>query len=363
MKGDWSALQGRRALVTGHTGFKGGWLCAWLERLGAQVFGYALEPDTDPALYQVLGLRARVRGTIGDVRDYEKLSACVRECRPEIVFHMAAQPLVRRSYDEPKLTYDTNVGGTVNLLEALRAERCARAVVVITTDKVYENREWLWGYRETDRLGGHDPYSNSKACSELVAQCYRDAFFRAGETTLLATARAGNVIGGGDWSVDRIVPDAMRALSRGEPIGVRNPGSVRPWQHVLEPLSAYLTLAARLAQGDAECASAWNFGPDTRDACSVRELVERVLAAWGHGSWRDMSAPGQPHETRLLKLNSEKAQHHLGWRPVYDYAQAIAATVEWYREYYAGRRDMPEFTRRQIETFEAAGAGEPASAL
>ncbi|MBE7558925.1 CDP-glucose 4,6-dehydratase [bacterium] len=352
-----AAFCGRRVLVTGHSGFKGGWLCTWLERLGARVFGYALAPDTDPALYHVLRLRERVDETIEDIRNYDALLRLVRRLQPEIVFHLAAQPLVRRSYDQPKLTYDTNVGGTVNLLEALRTVGCARAVVVVTTDKVYENHEWVWGYRESDRLGGHDPYSSSKACAELAAASYYDAFFKGGGRTLIATARSGNVIGGGDWAQDRIVPDAVRALSSGRAVPVRNPGSVRPWQHVLEPLAGYLLLAGRLWSGDAGCACAWNFGPDPRSGCSVRGLVELVLGAWGGGEWKDVSTPDARRETTLLRLNSEKAEHELGWHPVYDCAQAIRATVEWYREYYAGCDDMRALTVRQIEAFEGASVG------
>ena len=351
-----SALAGRRVLVTGHTGFKGGWLCTWLSRLGAEVSGYALAPSTDPSLCEVLELRPRIRDLLADIRNYEALHAWIEETRPEVVFHMAAQPIVRRSYVEPKETYDVNVGGTVNLLEAVRRTGTARVVIVVTTDKVYENREWRWGYREIDRLGGHDPYSNSKACAELVSQSYRDCFFAEGRTHI-ATVRSGNVIGGGDWAEARIVPDAMRALSDGHPVPVRNARSVRPWQHVLEPLSGYLTLAERMWTHGPDYAGAWNFGPDNSSACTVGELVDLALRAWGGGEWEDRSDPRAVHEARLLNLDSQKAAEDLDWSPRYNYAEAIRTTVEWYRHYYEEAGDMLAFTLGQIENYENARRG------
>ncbi|MFX0196648.1 MAG: CDP-glucose 4,6-dehydratase [Candidatus Hodarchaeota archaeon] len=344
-------FRGKKILITGNTGFKGSWLTTWLEMLGAKVFGYALPPDTIPAIFRTLSLENIVEQTISDIRDYDSILAFIKECRPEIVFHLAAQPLIRRSYIEPKLTYDTNVGGTVNLLEALRVVDCTRVIIIVTTDKVYENREWVWGYRENDPLGGHDPYSASKACTELVARSYYGAFFKGKGKTFLSTVRSGNVIGGGDWSKDRIVPDCVKALRDNKEIPVRSPSSIRPWQHVLEPLCGYLTLAVQMWTNGDKFSDSWNFGPESRSCCTVQELVEHIINAWGNGSWKDVSSKNHMYEANLLKLNSDKSQSYLSWRPIYDHKEAIAVTVHWYYRYYCCSDDMWDFTKNQIKTY------------
>ncbi|MFX0196553.1 MAG: CDP-glucose 4,6-dehydratase [Candidatus Hodarchaeota archaeon] len=345
-------FRGKRILITGHTGFKGSWLTTWLHMLGAKIFGYALAPDTRPSMFEILSLEKVVEQTISDIRDYNSVLAFIKEHKPEIAFHLAAQPLVRRSYDEPKLTHETNVGGTVNLLEALKAIDSTRVIIIVTTDKVYENREWVWGYRENDPLGGHDPYSTSKACTELVARSYYDAFFKAKGKTFLSTVRSGNVIGGGDWSKNRIVPDCVKALRDEKGIPVRSPSSVRPWQHVLEPLYGYLTLAAKMWTNGDQFTGSWNFGPEHGSNCTVKELVELIISAWGSGSWKDASSNNAAHETRLLKLNSEKAKSFLSWSGIYDYKEAINETIAWYRYYYSSGNDVLEFTKRQIRKYE-----------
>ena len=335
---------GRRVLLTGHTGFKGSWLALWLLELGADLTGLALEPDPVelPAkpLFDALGLTARLgsRHRLGDIRDPAALAAAVAASQPEVVLHLAAQPLVRRSYADPLGTWATNVQGSLHLLEALKPIEHPCAVVMVTTDKVYANQEWDYGYRENDRLGGHDPYSASKAAAELAIASWRASFCggAAHQTphVAIATARAGNVIGGGDWAVDRIVPDAMRALAAGEPIPLRNPAATRPWQHVLEPLGGYLLLAERLL-ADARCASAFNFGPALEANRSVRELVEAALQHW-LGSWRDGSDPHAPHEAGRLHLQIDKAHHQLGWQPRWDFATTVAHTAGWYRAVHEG---------------------------
>jgi CDP-glucose 4,6-dehydratase len=349
---DSRAFEGRRVLVTGHTGFKGSWLCEWLLMLGADVFGFALEPPTEPSLFEDLGLAGRIaRHRIGDVRDLESLRTAVSEARPEVVFHLAAQPLVRLSYREPVATYATNVMGTVNLLEAVRSSDDVRAVVNVTSDKCYENGETGQAYRESDPLGGWDPYSSSKGCAELVTAAYRRSFFGEESPVRIASARAGNVIGGGDWAEDRIVPDCIRALVAGESIVVRNPDSVRPWQHVLEPLSGYLTLADRLLAGDVEMDGAWNFGPAEQDTVRVRDVVEAIVEAWGSGSWATVAdGTRAPHEAGLLALDTTKARERLSWRARYDVSSAVRRTAEWYASRYAGV-DPAELTRRDIEDY------------
>jgi CDP-glucose 4,6-dehydratase len=343
--------RGRRVLVTGHTGFKGSWLTLWLLRLQAQVWGYALAPEPGPSLFRHLGLDqaleppgwGSLRQRQADLRDPEPLRQWVEEAQPEVVLHLAAQPLVRRSYADPIGTWATNVQGSLNLLEALRPLRHPCAVVMVTTDKVYENREWTLGYRETDRLGGHDPYSASKAAAEIAIASWRASFCggSAHQTPHLriATARAGNVIGGGDWAEDRIVPDAMRALAAGQPITVRNPGATRPWQHVLEPLGGYLRLAEALArEGDPPC-EAFNFGPRLGSNRPVSDLVSAILGHWP-GSWADQSDPASPHEAGLLHLQIDKAHHRLGWQPRWPYAETVARTVGWYRAMHEGGRAL-----------------------
>jgi len=335
---------GRRVLLTGHTGFKGSWLALWLLELGAELHGLALEPEVvePPAtpLFAALGLAKRLgaRHRIGDIRDPHTLAAAVMAAQPEVVLHLAAQPLVRRSYTDPLGTWATNVQGSLQLMEALRPLQHPCAVVMVTTDKVYANQEWDYGYRESDRLGGHDPYSASKAAAELAIASWRASFCGAAAHQTphlaIATARAGNVIGGGDWAADRIVPDAMRALAEGNPIPLRNPAATRPWQHVLEPLGGYLLLAERL-HADARFATAFNFGPALEANRSVRELVEAVLQYWP-GSWRDGSDPHAPHEAGRLHLQVDKAHNQLGWQPRWDFATTVARTVGWCRAVHEG---------------------------
>lgn len=326
------AYDGKRVLITGHTGFKGSWLTTWLLRLGARVAGYSLAPPTNPSLFRACGLIDRIDHTEADVRDGERLRETVSRWKPDFIFHLAAQPLVRDSYVMPVDTYDINVMGTVNLLDAVRRESHACSVVVVTSDKCYENREWEYGYREIDRLGGHDPYSASKAAMEIVVASYRSSYFTRDTGVRLATARAGNVIGGGNWSADRIVPDAIRALQAGTTLIVRNPDAVRPWQHVLEPLGGYLWLGARLSAPDGESlATAWNFGPADSETRRVAELADAIVTAWGSGQWQPQVGADDLHEAGILRLSIDKAQASLGWRPVWDFITSVTKTVKWYR--------------------------------
>jgi CDP-glucose 4,6-dehydratase len=338
--------RGRRVFLTGHTGFKGGWLALWLEALGAQVHGFALPPPTDPNLFEAAQVQRRLAGhTLGDLADRDLVARALRAAEPEVVFHLAAQPLVRLAYAQPVETFATNIMGTVHLLEAVRACPSVRAVVNVTTDKCYENREWDWGYRESDALGGADPYAASKACSELVSAAYRSSFLAASGVAL-ATARAGNVIGGGDWAADRLLPDAFRALDAGKPLTIRAPGAVRPWQHALEPLSGYLRLAERLCQEGAPFAGAWNFGPADEGARSVAALLSRLVELEPAFRWVHDAAP-QPHETTLLRLDSSRARLRLGWQPRWDLDTALRMSLDWHRAWRQGR-DMGEFTVAQI---------------
>lgn len=338
--------RGKRVLLTGHTGFKGSWLSLWLQSLGAQLHGLALEPPTRPALFEVARVAEGMAHQVLDIRDFEALRACLQRLQPEIVIHMAAQPLVRLSYQQPVETFATNVMGTVHLLEAARQAGSVRALVNVTTDKCYENREWLWGYREGEPLGGHDPYSSSKACAELVSSAYRSSFLQA-QGLALATARAGNVIGGGDWALDRLVPDILRALEQRLPVDIRNPHAVRPWQHVLEPLAGYLLLAERLWQQDGDVARAWNFGPSDEDAWPVQSVVERLCALWGRGAqWR--LQPGEhPHEAHFLKLDTSQARQRLGWAPRWGLETALARITDWHQAWLEGA-DMRTVCLQQI---------------
>ncbi len=324
-----TAYSGRRVLVTGHTGFKGSWLCLWLRALGSEVTGLALDPPSEPSHWGLLKLPITDHRI--DIRDEAAVRRVFAAERPEIVFHLAAQPLVRRSYREPVTTWATNVMGTAHVLEAVRHTPDVRAVVVVTTDKCYENREWPWPYRERDRLGGHDAYSASKAGAELVAASYRSALLRQPSASLLATARGGNVIGGGDWSEDRLIPDLVRAVVAGEPLVIRSPRATRPWQHVLDCLSGYLLLGQRLLAGDATCADAWNFGPDGEGNRTVEQVLQHLARTWPQLRWQLASGP-QPHEAGLLQLDCAKAKMHLGWRPVWDLEKAIHHTANWYRQ-------------------------------
>jgi CDP-glucose 4,6-dehydratase len=344
--------KGKTVLVTGHTGFKGSWLSLWLSDLGANVVGYALDPPTDPCAYAAMRLGERVTDVRGDVRDAAKLAATVAEHRPDAVFHLAAQALVRASYVEPAYTYETNVMGTVNLLEAVRAADSVGAFLNVTSDKCYENREWVYAYREIDPMGGYDPYSSSKGCAELVTSAYRRSFFSAEEGARIASARAGNVIGGGDWAPDRLIPDCVRALTAGESILVRNPTAVRPWQHVLEPLSGYLMLAARMLEGDAGLDAAWNFGPGKFGNVTVADVVGDFVKRWGGGTWHSPEDAGaQPHEARTLKLDITKAADILGWQPVWGISRAVDATAEWYRRFAHAEGDPVLHALDQIDEY------------
>jgi len=350
-----SFWRGKRVFLTGHTGFKGGWLSLWLQQLGAELTGYALQPPTLPNLFEEANVGLGMRSIMGDIRESEKLLAAIREAAPEVVIHMAAQPLVRRSYVDPVETYSTNVMGTVHLLEAVRQCAGVRAVVNVTTDKCYENREWLWPYRENEAMGGFDPYSSSKGCAELVTAAYRNSFFNAKTFSqhqlALASARAGNVIGGGDWAEDRLVPDILSAFSRGEPVMIRNPHAVRPWQHVLEPLRGYLTLAERLFTDGASYAEAFNFGPREDDAQTVEWIVRQLAAKWGDSAMWRVDGANHPHEASLLRLDISKATHRLTWRPALNLDASLQLTVEWAR---AGleNQDMHAFTLAQINNYQ-----------
>lgn len=342
--------RGKRVLLTGHTGFKGSWLSLWLQSLGADVHGLALEPPTQPNLFTVANVaHGLASSTIADVRDFEAVRRCLTTARPEIVIHMAAQPLVKMSYRDPVATYATNVMGTVHVLESARGVDTIRAIVNVTTDKCYENREWVWGYREDEPMGGRDPYSNSKGCSELVTASYRRSFFEAAGTPV-ATARAGNVIGGGDWAADRLVPDVLRAFESGQPALIRNPHAIRPWQHVLEPLSGYLLLAQRLAESGQAFAEGWNFGPEDRDARPVQWIVERLAATWGDGAAWHADSSAHPHEAGQLKLDISKAAARLGWRPRWPLQTALEHIARWHRAWMAGQ-DMHAVCLEQIAQY------------
>lgn len=346
--------RGKRVFITGHTGFKGSWLSLWLQQLDAKVMGYALAPPTDPSLYNVAQVDAGMVSLIADVRDGERLRAAMVEYRPEIVFHLAAQPLVRASYDEPVTTYATNVMGTVHLLEAVRQVGGVRVVVNVTSDKCYENRAWVWGYRENEPMGGYDPYSNSKGCAELVTAAYRSSFFNPGRYvehhTAIASVRAGNVIGGGDWAKDRLVPDIVDAFIARRPARIRYPNAIRPWQHVLEPLHGYLTLAEKLWAHGADFAEAWNFGPQEGDAKPVRWIAENLAKLWGSDAqWND-DRGDHPHEATYLKLDCSKAHARLGWVSQWDIGRALEEVVNWYRAFIDGR-NMAQVTAEQIRRY------------
>lgn len=347
--------QGKRVFLTGHTGFKGGWLALWLQRMGAQVTGFALAPPDEPSLFTRAKVGENMTSVIGDIRDADTLMRALREAAPDIVLHLAAQPLVRYSYEAPVETYATNVMGTVHLLEAVRAWGQAKACVVVSSDKCYENREWPWGYRENEAMGGYDPYSSSKGCTELVVSAYRNSYFNAADFArhglALASGRAGNVIGGGDWATDRLVPDLLRAFESGKPAQIRNPHAIRPWQHVLEPVSGYLVLAQQLVSGGMDYAEGWNFGPSDNDAKPVSWIAERMAQIWGNGAgYRVDDATKHPHEAHYLKLDCSKARSRLGWQPRWDLARALDEVVSWHRAYLGGA-DMREVCLEQISRF------------
>jgi len=348
---------GKRVFLTGHTGFKGSWLSLWLQRMGAELTGFALAPPTDPALFEVARVADGMTSIIGDIREREVLERALVEADPEIVIHMAAQPLVRASYDDPVGTYATNVMGTVHLLEAVRQAQSVRAACIVTTDKCYENREWAWGYREDEAMGGYDPYSNSKGCAELVTSAYRRSFFGGDDTPAIASGRAGNVIGGGDWALDRLIPDILRAIGEGEKVLIRNPLAIRPWQHVLEPLSGYLVLCQALWDEPAKASEAWNFGPRDEDARPVQWIVERMCALWSQnggdkaGWTHDQSV--QPHEAHYLKLDISKARAQLGWQPRWTLAEALDNIVAWHRAWASGA-DMHAYCFDELERFQGA---------
>jgi CDP-glucose 4,6-dehydratase len=343
--------RGKRVFLTGHTGFKGSWLSLWLQHMGAQVTGYALDSPSTPSLFEVASVEQGMTSLRGDVRDLAAMVQAVRQHRPEIVIHMAAQSLVRLSYREPVETYATNVMGTVHLLEAVRHCPEVRSVVVVTSDKCYENREWSWGYRENEAMGGYDPYSNSKGCTELVTAAYRQSFFgTGGHAAGVGSGRAGNVIGGGDWALDRLIPDMVRATEQGRPVHVRNPEAIRPWQHVLEPLSGYLVLAENLYQGDATARDGWNFGPRDDDAKPVRWIAERFTSLWGNGASWVQESGDHPHEAHYLKLDCSRARANLGWAPRWSLEQALSRIVEWHRAHQQGA-DMRRLTLEQIDAY------------
>ncbi len=346
-----SVYTNKRAFVTGHTGFKGSWLYAWLERLGASVCGYALAPPTKPSHHACLERSGE--SVIADIRDYPRLLRAIQEHQPEIVFHLAAQPSVLVSYEDPVETFSTNILGTAHLLEAIRQVPSVRAVIIVTTDKCYENKEWHYGYREIDSLGGHDPYSASKACTELVTASFRKSFFTRSSSEsvvpLVATARAGNVIGGGDWTADRLLPDAVRAAASGVPVGIRNPHSSRPWQHVLESLSGYLRLGQVLLEGGSEYADAWNFGPALNSNLTTAEIIAKAGMHWSAISPEITPQANAPHEATLLMLDSTKAHRRLGWYPVWEINTTVQKTVQWYRTYYEANGKTR--TIRQIEEY------------
>jgi CDP-glucose 4,6-dehydratase len=345
------AYRGKTVMVTGHTGFKGSWLALWLMELGVNVIGYGLEPVSDKGNFTMSGIKDKMMDIRGDIRDYDKLQEVFEKYKPEIVFHLAAQPLVRYSYEHPRCTYEINVMGTLNVLDAIRKCENTRAGVIISSDKCYENREWIWGYRENDFIGGYDPYSSSKGCVELLASSYRNSYFNINKyeehKKLLSTARAGNVIGGGDWATSRILPDCISALEDNKDIVIRNPEAVRPWQHVLEPLSGYLMLGERMLKEDVRFSGAWNFGPEASSIVTVEEVVRKVIKYWGKGNFINQSREKTVfHEANLLSLDINKARYYLNWYPRWNVDKAIEKTVEWYKNY--STKNVYELCKKQI---------------
>lgn len=346
--------KGKKVLITGHTGFKGGWLSLWLQNIGAQVIGASLDPPTKPSLYEQARVAEEMLSLCVDIRDLNKIKDIFSEFKPEIVFHLAAQPLVRYSYREPVETYQTNVMGTLNVLEAIRSVNSVCAAVMITTDKCYENREWEWGYRENEPMGGHDPYSSSKGCAELLIASYRDSYFPTVKydehKTAIASVRAGNVIGGGDWAEDRLIPDIVRAVQSNQTVHIRNPNSIRPWQHVLEPLGGYIELAEKLFGSGAQYAEGWNFGPKEEDARSVQWIVEKMTKLWGENASWVVDDGEHPREANYLKLDCSKAHTKLNWRPKWSLEQALGKIIEWHKAEQSDA-DMKAYTLLQIESY------------
>lgn len=347
-------FENKKILITGHTGFKGSWLCLLLHQLGADVYGYALEPPTNPSLFKDAQIDELITSYIGDVRDLSQLQGIMQKVQPEVVIHMAAQPLVRDSYKIPVETYAVNVMGTVHMLEACRNTPSVKAVVNVTTDKCYENKEWHWGYRENEPMGGYDPYSNSKGCSELVTSSYRNSFFNPKDydthKVAVASARAGNVIGGGDWANDRLIPDFIRAISKGEKVKIRSPYAIRPWQHVLEPLNGYLSLAAKLMAEGIMFAQSWNFGPEDSDAQNVEWITNTICNLWGNGAVYEIDDEPQPHEANYLKLDCSKAKSELNWTPKWDIQTTLKSIVDWNKAYLNGE-NIRAVTISQINNY------------
>lgn len=350
--------KGKKVLITGHTGFKGGWLSLWLQRLGANVLGYALHPPTTPSLYEIAQVAEGMESIIGDIRDLEHLKTIIAENKPEIIIHMAAQPLVRHSYKNPLETYTTNVIGTVNVLETIRHSGCVHVAIIVTSDKCYQNNEWMWGYRENEPIGGYDPYSSSKGCAELVTAAYRNSYFPEKDYerhgVAIASVRAGNVIGGGDWSEDRLIPDIMKTFMENRPVIIRNPKAIRPWQHVLEPLNGYLCLIEQLWERGSEFVGAWNFGPYDEDAKPVSWIVERMVSLWGEDSHWEIDKGEHPHEAYYLKLDCSKAKNLLGWSPRLNLSTTLDWIVEWYRSYQQNQ-NMRHLTETEISRYENMG--------
>ena len=343
----------KKVLLTGHTGFKGSWMALWLQSMAAKVVGISLQPHTNPSLYETLGLEQNMVSITGDVRDLSLLSSVIGNYKPEIIFHFAAQSLVRASYSDPIGTYSTNVMGTANVLEATRNSNSTKAVVIVTSDKCYENREWVWGYREIDPMGGHDPYSSSKGCAELVTAAYIRSFFSAGKCTCaVASVRAGNVIGGGDWSKDRLIPDIMKSIMEGTPVLIRSPQSIRPWQHVLEALRGYLALAEKLWYYGGQYSGGWNFGPDANDTKTVEWIVDFITKQWGNGAKWITDTNEKPHEAAYLKLDCSKSNQILGWWPMIDIKRTIQWIIEWYKA-FNNRQNMREKTLEEIRQYES----------
>ena len=347
-----SFWEGKKVFITGHTGFKGSWLCLWLKQLGAKVVGYALEPATSPSFFKVAEVEKGMTSVIGDIRDHEKLSATMTQSEPDIVIHMAAQALVRYSYNHPAETYEVNVMGTVNTLEAVRACKSVRAVLVVTSDKCYENQERDRGYQEDEPMGGHDPYSSSKGCAELVVSAYRNSFFNEESSAAIASARAGNVIGGGDWAEDRLIPDIIRAFDNNESAHIRNPGAIRPWQHVLEALSGYLVLIEKMYGNEDQYSEGWNFGPDESDAKPVSWIADRLANRWGKAAWSSEKNTKSPHEAFILRLDCSKAKSKLQWKPALKLDTALDWIVQWYKCYYDGG-DVKALSKSQIKEYQS----------